>query len=428
MNKIEMKRVACAKIDEYREDILEAVKTIYENPETGYKEKRTTELVQKMFEKLNLKTKNDIAVTGVKAQVRGNGKGRHLTILGELDAVINKEHPDADKNTGAVHACGHNNQLGIMLGIAYGIIKSNIISKLNGVIDFIAAPAEEYIELDYRDKIRKKGKIKYFGGKQELIRQSYFDKVDIAIMAHSMDLGEMKDVIIAPSSNGFIRKKVSFIDDGNLDEGIFQEEINTLDALEFAINGLNIGDSNYIDKKKTRIYTNNKELMKNYSSVIMETYVKGETVKKLLDVNEKVDRRIKKATESAEVRVKICNTPGYLPLLNYESLIGIFRDNLDGLIEKDKVIEKMTLPGFFDIGDLSQIIPVLHPFFSGVKGSLHSKKFKTVDYEKAVINPAKAITKTIIDMLSEQNKKLGKLKSAPYNKEEYLKLLEEISC
>ncbi len=427
MNRKKLKKEACTKIDEYSDDILKIVKKIYDNPETGYKENKTTEVIKKEFAKLNLETQNKISITGIKAQAKGNSENPHLAILGELDAVKCKEHPDADSETGAIHACGHNNQIGIMLGVAYALVKTNLITKLNGSIDFLAVPAEEYIELEYKEKLREQGKIKYFGGKQELIRRGYFDDIDLAIIPHSMDLGEMKDIIIGPQSEGFIRKKVRFIGDENLSEKIFEQEINALDAAVLAINGLSTNRGSIVDKKNTRIYLNNEELLKKSCSVIMETYVKGNTVKELMSVNKIVNRRIKEAIQSIEVRAEINDTPGYLPLINYEGLMDILIDNLDGIISKEKMIKNITLEGFFDSGDLSHMIPVLHPFFSGVKGRLHSNNFKTTDYDKAVITPAKVLTKTIIDILLGPKKRLKKLKTPFQNKEEYLTFLEEIS-
>ncbi|MCF8000424.1 MAG: M20/M25/M40 family metallo-hydrolase [Halanaerobiales bacterium] len=427
MNTKELKIEACAKIDEYRDDILKVVKKIYDSPEIGYKEQKTTEIIKKEFKKLNLETQNNISITGLKAQAKGNTSKPHLAILGELDAVKCKEHPDSDSNTGAIHACGHNNQIGIMLGVAYALIKTNIIKELNGIIDFLAVPAEEYIDLEYKEYLREQGEIKYFGGKQELISRGYFDDIDLAIMAHSIDLGEMKDVIVAPQSEGFIRKKVKFIGYENLSEKIFEQEINALDAAVFAINGLSTDKGTNIDKDNTRIYINNEELLKTSGSVIMETYIRGTTVQELINSNKRVNNRIKEATKNIEARAEINDTPGYFPLLNYEGLMEILVDNLDGIISKEKVIKNFKLEGFFDTGDLSHIIPVLHPFFSGVKGSLHSDIFKTTDYEKAVINPAKVLTRTVIDILSDRQNKLKKLNSPPYNKKEYLSFLEEIS-
>lgn len=41
-----------------------------------------------------------------------------------------------------------------------------IIDELGGKVTFMATPAEEYIELDYRQSLKDEGKIKFFSGKQ----------------------------------------------------------------------------------------------------------------------------------------------------------------------------------------------------------------------------------------------------------------------
>ncbi len=40
---------------------------------------------------------------------------------------------------------------------------------------FMAVPAEEFVELEYREKLRDEGKIKFFSGKQEFIRVGAFE-------------------------------------------------------------------------------------------------------------------------------------------------------------------------------------------------------------------------------------------------------------
>ena len=206
-----LKKRVCKKIEENKDEIIKVVKEIYNTPETGYKETKTTNIVKKSFNNLDLKPEDNIAITGVKATIGRQNNNPHLAVLGELDALICRDHPDADIITGAVHACGHNNQIGIMLGVAYGLIKANIFNELNGKIDFMAVPAEEFIEMDYRDDLIQTGEISFLGGKQELINRGYFDDIDLAMMVHSLDVGDMKDVIVGPTGNGFLGKKIQFI-------------------------------------------------------------------------------------------------------------------------------------------------------------------------------------------------------------------------
>ncbi len=45
-------------------------------------------------------------------------------MIGELDAIICAEHPEADDLTGAAHCCGHNAQIANMMAVTIGLVKS----------------------------------------------------------------------------------------------------------------------------------------------------------------------------------------------------------------------------------------------------------------------------------------------------------------
>ena len=84
-----------------------------------------------------------------------------------------------------MHACGHNVQTTVMYGVADALKYAGILDELDGRIDFMAVPAEEVIELDYREALKKEGKIRYYSGKTELIARGAFDDVDICMMVHN---------------------------------------------------------------------------------------------------------------------------------------------------------------------------------------------------------------------------------------------------
>ncbi|MBR6555231.1 MAG: hypothetical protein IKT90_03355, partial [Clostridia bacterium] len=48
--------------------------------------------------------------------------------------LINREHPECDKKTGAVHSCGHNAQCAALLGVAAALTKPAVLEKLCGKI------------------------------------------------------------------------------------------------------------------------------------------------------------------------------------------------------------------------------------------------------------------------------------------------------
>ncbi|MGM0445041.1 MAG: amidohydrolase [Bacillota bacterium] len=423
-----LKDRACSIVDEKKDDIINLTKDLFKHPETGYKEYRTSEIIKDKFENLNLEVEEEIAVTGIKTSL-GNLKKPHIAVLGELDAIIDKEHPKANEK-GVVHACGHNNQIAIMFGIALALKKAEIMDYITGTVDFIAVPAEEYIELDFREKLKNGKKIKYFGGKQELISRGYFDDVDLALMVHSFDTGEMKDVIVGPSGNGFIAKKVKFIGKKSHAGSSPEEGINALNAAVLAINNINAQRDTFLDSDNVRVHpiiTKGGDVVNTVpSDVRMETYVRARTLDSIMDANQKVNRALKAAAIAMGAEVEIKDYSGYLPLLNYESLIDLFIKNSDQIIDQNKIIRNKKFSGSFDMGDLSHIMPILHPFFGGVKGGLHTSEFKTVDYELAVIKPIKVLIKIIIDILTDDDI-LKTTANSPYTKDEYIKILNKMN-
>ena len=57
------------------------------------------------------------------------------------------------------------------------------------------------------------------------------------------------------------------------------------------------------------------------------------------------------------------------------------------------------------MGDLSQIMPVIHPYASGFTGLGHGRDYTVSDYDQALIYPAKAMAMTVIDLLTTQAEK-----------------------
>lgn len=81
----------------------------------------------------------------------------------------------------------------------------------------------------------------------------------------------------------------------------------------------------------------------------------------------------------------------------------------------------------FDIGDLAHLIPVLHPFVGGDRGSIHTLEFSVVDYEAAVVLPAKLLAMCVIDLLSDGAREAKRVKESFHpilTKDKYLELME----
>lgn len=431
MDKNQLKDKVVKAIEDNKDILLEVGRKIYTNPEFGYKEFETTKTIIDFFKNnLGYEAETPIAYTGCRVRTNENKKGPKIAVLGELDGISCNEHCDALEN-GASHTCGHNIQIAGMLGVAVGLIKSGVFKELDGKIDFIATPAEEFIELAYRSKLKEEGKIKYFGGKQELIRKGAFDDIDMSLMFHALDTGDKK-VLVGPVSNGFIGKEVKFIGKEAHAGSAPYEGINALNAAMLAINNVHAQRETFKEADRVRfhpIITKGGDIVNVVpADVRMEAYVRARTIASLIDANKKVNRALMAGAMAVGAEIEIKEIPGYLPILRHDSMEKVLRENINFIgIKDEEIIEGGDFTGSFDFGDVSHIIPTLHPMFGGITGALHTRNYSITDEEFAYLAPAKSLALTVVDLLFD-NAKIGKEILANFKptmtKKEYLGFLQ----
>lgn len=431
MTKEELKEKVVKAIEENKDIIIAAGRKIYSNPEFGYKEFETTKTVREFFKnEFNIETEDKIAYTGCRARINEDKEGPKIALLGELDGISCSEHCDAN-SIGASHTCGHNVQIAGMLGAAVGLIKSGVYKELDGKIDFMATPAEEFIELAYRSKLKEEGHIKFFGGKQELIRRGAFDDVNMAMMFHVLDTGDKK-VLTGPVSNGFIGKEVKFIGKEAHAGSAPYEGINALNAAMLAINNVHAQRETFKEADRVRfhpIITKGGDIVNVVpADVRMESYVRARTIEGMIDANTKVNRALIAGAMAVGAQIEITELPGYLPILKHDNMEKVLRKNLEylGLSDND-IIEGGDFTGSFDFGDVSHIIPTLHPMFGGIKGALHTREYKITDEEYAYLTPAKAMALTVVDLLFDEAKEAKNILQnfkPVMTKEQYLAFME----
>ena len=172
-------------VDKYQDLILSTEKYIWENPEPGYREVKTNAYMVENFERLGYALNLAKDITGFTVTLDTGREGPTVMVMCELDSLINKSHPDCDKQTGAVHSCGHNAQCAAMLGLAAALKEEAVKEKLCGKIVLCVVPAEEGIEISYRQSLMQKGIIEFATGKPEFIKRGFLDGVDIAFMVHA---------------------------------------------------------------------------------------------------------------------------------------------------------------------------------------------------------------------------------------------------
>lgn len=432
MDKELLKQRIAAAIDDNAAKIKDIADRIYAEPELGFKEVKTAAKVAAfMREELGLEPQTGLAINGVKGRAKGGKQGPTVAVLGELDAIGCPESPDADPMTGAAHKCGHNLQVASMLGAACGIIKSGVIKELAGDCVFFGVPAEEYVELAYRQQLLAEGKLHYIVGKGQLIWEGAFDDIDMAMMMHADKERPNPTVSIGSSSNGFVGKKVQYIGKvAHAGDAPF-EGINALNAAMLGIMGINALRETFKDSDHVRVHpiiTKGGDIVNSVpADVRMELYVRGGTMDAIDNTHKKVDAALKAGGDAIGAQTIIETMPGQMPLDCPDRLHELFIANAKAINPDVAIEDAGHFGGSTDMGDVSQIMPAIHPYIGGTVGLLHTKDFNCVDFKACVLDTAKAFAYVIVDLLyddAQEAKEIIKNNPPNLTKEEYIQRMD----
>ena len=118
-------------MDDNKELILAAEKDIKSMPELAFREWKTHTYMKERFEKLGYSLVEPGDIPGFYTDVETGRPGPKIAVFGELDALPCPNHPFADKETGAAHACGHNCQCAALLGLAAALKNEEALEGLS---------------------------------------------------------------------------------------------------------------------------------------------------------------------------------------------------------------------------------------------------------------------------------------------------------
>ncbi len=145
-----------AELDRRAEAVLPRVvawrRDVHQHPELGNRETRTAALVAEHLRALGLEVRTGVAHTGVVGLLRGGRPGAVVALRADMDALPVTEEVDLPfkstvrttyngRETGVMHACGHDNHVAILMGVAE--VLAGMRAQLPGSVRFIFQPAEE---------------------------------------------------------------------------------------------------------------------------------------------------------------------------------------------------------------------------------------------------------------------------------------------
>jgi amidohydrolase len=140
-NELKLKLITDAKkLESY---IIATRRHIHAHPETLFEEENTARYIESELQKIGIRSTR-IIKTGVLGEIQGSGKGKTIALRADIDALNvleNTDLPYQSKNTGKMHACGHDAHTAMLLGAAQILFKNR--KHLEGSIKLIFQPAEE---------------------------------------------------------------------------------------------------------------------------------------------------------------------------------------------------------------------------------------------------------------------------------------------
>lgn len=425
-----MKAITLA-VEKHQKRILDAERFIWEHPETGYKEFETSAYMAQTFKEFGYELVMADGITGFYTVLDTGKPGPEVMILAELDAVICREHSDANPQTGAVHACGHNAQCAALIGIAAALKEPDVLDKLCGKIRFCVVPAEELLEIEYRSELKREGKINYLSGKCEFLSRGYFDGVDIAFMVHtSPAFGVQK------GSVGCLTKKIVYKGVASHAGSTPWSGRNALYAANCGLNAINAIRETFQETDVIRVHpiiTDGGSMVNAIpEKVVLESYVRGATFEAICDANRKVNRALCGAALSIGTNVDIVDMPGYAPLLNDSEMIRVVSDAAKLAIPEYEFITYDGISsGSTDMGDLSCVMPVVHPYAGGAIGRGHGDNYEIKDPMAACVGSAKLQLGILFLLLSDNAKRakqiIAEFKPRFAAKEDYLAFIDSFS-
>tara|TARA_B100001971_G_scaffold199391_1_gene209902 strand:- start:347 stop:1525 length:1179 start_codon:yes stop_codon:yes gene_type:complete len=370
----ELKAKALIKIDTSRRQLKNLSLKIHSHPELGFEEHLASAWLTKYLEEAGFLIEPGICQlpTAFRASY-GNGRPA-IAILAEYDAL-----PQLG------HACGHNLIAGAAVGAA--LASKPAVDHFNGSLLVIGTPAEEL-----------------YGGKIIMAEKGTFDNVDMVMIVHpgAYDTATTKTLACISLEVEFFGREAHAA--ANPEVGI-----NALEAMLQSFNAVNSLRQHTKDKARIHgIITDGGKaanIVPAYSAGSFLVRATDETY--LKELKQKVLNCFLGAATASGARLKYkWSKLQYAPMCNNLTMARLFAKNMRSLGRKMKLADPSQTFGSTDMGNVSQVVPSIHPFVSIAPAEVsgHSSEFTAASASEAgmkgMIDATKALALTVIDLLS----------------------------
>ena len=385
----------CEFVNQGRDLIAAAEKTIWENPELGFEEWKTHAYLKAEFEKLGYRVVEAGNVPGFYADIDTGKPGPKVLLTAEMDALLQPTHKHSVG--GNAHACGHHAQCAALLGVAYALQQPGALEGLCGSVRLMAVPSEELSSsnMPRRNQMVREGIIRFTQGKVEFMHRGFMDDVDIAMMVHTTT-GKDHDFRCDGGCNGIMYKSIVFTPNS--------PKSNALQAVTLAMNGINTLWATFADNPYASMWPRVDLSLKGRSEMTVSVSCKELDLQK--KISQSIDRVLLGAAAATDTTLELQDNPGCGPLLHPKMLLDLVADVCADLVGSGRVkFSSSWNRGGADMGDISQVLPAIHLNACGGSCGVHSDNFYIADLDRACLNSAKAQLLTVQRLLENDAQK-----------------------
>jgi len=367
-----LKAKVIEEIDSHRGELRELSLKIHSNPELGFQEVKAAAWLTQYLKENGFSIERGICE--LPTAFRGSyGVGKPvIAILAEYDAL-----------PGLGHACGHN-----IIGtcaVAAGVASKLAIDQFGGSIMVVGTPDEEL-----------------YGGKVAMIDRGAFNDMDIAMMVHPgvYDIATIQTLACQ-------HLKVEFFGKATHAAGQPEAGINALEAMLQSFAAINSLRQHIKDKARIHgIITDGGEAPNIVPAHSAGSFiVRAEEDTYLDELKQKVLNCFIGAATASGARLEYqWGDVRYAPMRNNLTLARLFSQNMQSLGRQTKLSEPSHTFGSTDMGNVSQVVPGIHPFvaIAPVEVANHSPQFVSAAASEAgtrgLIDAAKALAMTVVDL------------------------------
>lgn len=365
-------------LDSIHKQLTEVSDWMYENPELGFNEFKTSEYLVKFIESFNGEVVYPTGNLDTAFEITYGTDGPLVVLCVEYDAL-----PEIG------HACGHN--IIATASIGAGLAIKDLVNELGIRVKLLGTPAEEG-----------------GGGKIILLENGNFEDAACSMMIHPG-----YENVVNPTFTTIQQYKVEFFGKDAHAAGAPEEGINALDAqIQLFVNASTYRQQMVSTNRMHGVITNGgfkPNIIPSYTS--SEWYLRALNEGDLLKIESDFKNFVNAAAMATKCEVKI-ESPDYryTEIDNNKVMYELYKENSTAVNRQMILQSQAARPGLgsTDMGNVSLAMPSIHPMLSIDSGDAvnHQPEYAaatlTPGGHKAIYDGAYAMGATIID-LAEKN-------------------------